>query len=187
MQSVFKIGMKLEVVDKMRISQVRVASVVDITGRRLQLTYDDSDGGEADGFWCHEESPLIHPVGWARKVGHQVSASQSYHDRCMLESYLTTDSTADMFPEYRQPPGQFKTGMKLEAVDPLNLATICVATVMKVLRYGYIMIRMDGYQTDPTGGDWFCYHGSSPFIFPPGFCERNNIKLKPPGESRSAL
>merc|ERR1719347_110686 len=179
-QSVFKIGMKLEVVDKMRISQVRVASVVDITGRRLQLTCDDSDGGESDGFWCHEESPLIHPVGWARKVGHQISASQSYHDRCTVESYLTTDSTADMFPEYRQPPGTFKPGMKLEAVDPLNLATICVATVMKVLRYGYIMIRMDGYQTDPTGGDWFCYHGSSPFIFPPGFCERNNIKLKPP-------
>lgn len=39
--------------------QVRVASVVDITGRRLQLSYDE--GG--DGFWCHEESPLIHPVG----------------------------------------------------------------------------------------------------------------------------
>jgi len=60
--------------------------------------------------------------------------------------------------------GQFKAGMKLEAVDPLNLATICVATVMKVLRHGYIMIRMDGYESDPTGGDWFCYHGSSPFV-----------------------
>ena len=70
--------------------------------------------------------------------------------------------------------------MKLEAVDPLNLATICVASVMKVLRHGYIMIRMDGYETDPTGGDWFCYHGSSPFIFAPGYCDRNNIKLKPP-------
>ena len=68
--------------------------------------------------------------------------------------------------------------MKLEAVDPLNLATICVATVMKVLRFGYIMIRIDGYETDPTGGDWFCYHTASPFIFPPGFCQRNNIKLK---------
>ena len=33
--------------------------------------------------------------------------------------------------------------MKLEAVDPLNLATICVATVMKVLRHGYIMIRSE--------------------------------------------
>ena len=41
-----------------------------------------------------------------------------------------------------------------------------------------IFIRMDGYESDPTGGDWFCYHGSSPFVFPPGFCDRNNIKLK---------
>ena len=79
-----------------------------------------------------------------------------------METYLDTDSTPDMFPEYRQPPGAFKAGQKLEAVDPLNLATICVATVIKVLRHGYIMIRMDGYETDPTGGDWFCYHGSSP-------------------------
>ena len=22
---------------------------------------------QTDGFWCHEESPLIHPVGWARR------------------------------------------------------------------------------------------------------------------------
>ena len=27
---------------------------------------------------------------------------------------------------------QFKEGMKLEAIDPLNLSTICVATVRKV-------------------------------------------------------
>jgi len=178
--SVFKKGMKLEVVDKMRISQVRVATVVDITGRRLQLAYDNLEGTESDGFWCHEESPLIHPVGWARKVGHQIAATDEYDARCLMETYLDTDSTPDMFPEYRQPAGAFKAGQKLEAVDPLNLATICVATVMKVLRHGYIMIRMDGYETDPTGGDWFCYHGSSPFVFPPGFCDRNNIKLKVP-------
>jgi len=178
--SVFKKGMKLEVVDKMRISQVRVATVVDITGRRLQLAYDNLEGTESDGFWCHEESPLIHPVGWARKVGHQIAATDEYDARCLMETYLETDSTPDMFPEYRQPAGAFKAGQKLEAVDPLNLATICVATVMKVLRHGYIMIRMDGYETDPTGGDWFCYHGSSPFVFPPGFCDRNNIKLKVP-------
>lgn len=179
--SIFKKGMKLEVVDKMRISQVRVATVVDITGRRLQLAYDDTDGAEqTDGFWCHEESPLIHPVGWARRVGHQIAAPSTYHDRCQMETFEKTDSTPDMFPEYRQPSGLFKAGMKIEAVDPLNLATICVATVMKVLRHGYIMIRMDGYESDPTGGDWFCYHGSSPFVFPPGFCDRNNIKLKVP-------
>ena len=101
-------------------------------------------------------------------MGHQISAGQAYHDRCLTETFLTTDSTPDMFPEYRQPPGHFKAGqsarnalslnimfrdillapslfprhpllwcagMKVEAVDPLNLATVCVASVMKVLNY----------------------------------------------------
>ena len=38
----------------------------------------------------------------------------------------------------------------------------------QVLRFGYIMIRIDGYENDATGSDWFCYHASSPLIFPPG-------------------
>ena len=98
-------------------------------------------------------------VNVLHRVGHQIAAPVEYHDRCQMETWAKTDSTPDMFPEYRclpncsllwskvtvcssrQPPGQFKAGMKLEAVDPLNLATICVATVMKVLRHGYIMIR----------------------------------------------
>lgn len=177
--SIFKPGMKLEVVDKMRICQVRVATIFEIIGRRLYLQYDNVDHNDK-GFWCHEESPLIHPVGWAHRVGHQIEAPQAYYDRCALESYTDTDCTADMFPEYKQPPGQFQVGMKIEAVDPLNLATVCVATIMKVLRFGYIMVRIDGYETDETGSDWFCYHGSSPLIFPPGYCEKKNIKLEPP-------
>ena len=56
---------------------------------------------QTDGFWCHEESPLIHPVGWARKVGHQIAAPVEYHDRCQMETWAKTDSTPDMFPEYR--------------------------------------------------------------------------------------
>lgn len=159
--SIFKPGMKLEVVDKMRICQVRVATIFEIIGRRLYLQYDNVDHNDKGrlmkvmlckfeahalsnsclGFWCHEESPLIHPVGWAHRVGHQIEAPQAYYDRCALESYTDTDCTADMFPEYKQPPGQFQVGMKIEAVDPLNLATVCVATIMKVLRFGYIMVR----------------------------------------------
>ena len=65
--SIFKPGMKLEVVDKMRICQVRVATIMDITGRRLHLKYDDVTHDD-NMFWCHEESPLIHPVGWAKRV-----------------------------------------------------------------------------------------------------------------------
>jgi hypothetical protein len=98
----FEVGMKLEVVDKMRIcqvsidctffvkriylfnnfcvSQVRVATIQEITGRRLFLTYDDVDTDD-NGFWCHEESSLIHPVS------HTSMASRAY-----LE-YITSMNT----------------------------------------------------------------------------------------------
>jgi hypothetical protein len=127
--------MKLEVVDKMRICQVRVATIQEITGRRLYLQYDEVDHDD-NGFWCHEESPLIHPVGWAKRVGHQIVASPDYFDRCAMDNLRTgVDCTPDMFPEYRPAnTNSVVAGMKLEAVDPLNLATICVATVMKPLR-----------------------------------------------------
>jgi len=68
----------------------------------------------------------------------------------------------------------------LEAIDPLNLSAICVATVMKVLREDYVMIRIDSYDEDESGSDWFCYHASSPCIFPAGFCDVNSIPLTPP-------
>ena len=42
------------------------------------------------------------------------------------------------------------------------------------------MIRIDSYAPDATGADWFCYHSSSPCIFPPGFCHKNMITLTPP-------
>lgn len=51
----------------------------------------------------------------------------------------------------------FSVGMKLEAIDPLNLSAICVATVMDVLNYGYIMIRIDSYDLDLGGNEeGFC-------------------------------
>lgn len=74
----------------------------------------------------------------------------------------------------------FCEGMKLEAIDPLNLSSICVATVMEVLKFGYMMIRIDSYEPDATGSDWFCYHEKSPCIFPVGFCKTNEIPLTPP-------
>ncbi|XP_075153132.1 scm-related gene containing four mbt domains isoform X2 [Haematobia irritans] len=189
LQSRFRLGLNLECVDKDRISQVRLATVTKIVGKRLFLRYFDSD----DGFWCHEDSPIIHPVGWATTVGHNLAAPQDYLERmlagreAMIEVH-EDDATIELFKmnftfeEYYM-EGKAKTfveGMKLEAVDPLNLSSICVATVMAVLKFGYMMIRIDSYQPDATGSDWFCYHEKSPNIFPVGFCSANNITLTPP-------
>uniref|UniRef100_A0A034V9Q9 Polycomb protein Sfmbt n=1 Tax=Bactrocera dorsalis TaxID=27457 RepID=A0A034V9Q9_BACDO len=189
MQSRFRLGLNLECVDKDRISQVRLATVTKIVGKRLFLRYFDSD----DGFWCHEDSPIIHPVGWATTVGHNLAAPHDYLERmlagreAMIEVH-EDDATIELFKMnftfeeyYMDGKGNgFVEGMKLEAVDPLNLSSICAATVMAVLKFGYIMIRIDSYQPDATGSDWFCYHEKSPSIFPVGFCASNSITLTPP-------
>ncbi|XP_068632414.1 polycomb protein Sfmbt-like isoform X1 [Battus philenor] len=176
----FSIGSLMEVVDKNRISQVKVASVSEIVGKRLHVKYYDSSP-EDNGFWCHEDSPLIHPVGWAFRVGHPLDAPQSYCQRVAAARFLPNDSTPDMFYKYpsNEPP-LFAEGMKLEAIDPLNLSAVCAATVMQILNEGYMMIRIDCYPADASGADWFCYHQRSPCIFPVGFAMANNIPLVPP-------
>jgi len=78
--------------------------------------------------------------------------------------------------------------MKLEAVDPLNLGSISVATIDEVLRDGYLMIDFESsIVSNPLGAKsptkrtyLFCYHASSPLIFPAGFCEKNGLKLSVP-------
>ncbi|KAK6976280.1 MBT domain-containing protein 1 [Biomphalaria glabrata] len=179
-----KVGMQLEVVNKLCVSAMRVAVIKEIIGCRLRLNYLDSKD-EIDEFWCHMTSPLIHPVGWSQTVGHKLHASQEYINSCLskitMQKYGPNDATPDMFPKCRDPPHglSFQVGMKLEAIDPLNLSAICVATVMKVLRNNFLMIGIDGSMAE-NGSDWFCYHATSPCIFPVGFCEINNLELTPP-------
>ncbi|XP_045612605.2 MBT domain-containing protein 1 isoform X3 [Procambarus clarkii] len=184
-KSRFRPGLNVEVVDKNRIAQMRVATVTEVVGKRLHLRYHGAPPDD-NGFWCHEDAPIIHPVGWSREVGHEIVASQSYHEKCISGTYDPNDAPPELFaitpiPVYfRNSKLTFREGMKLEAIDPLNLSAICVATVMKVLHNNYLMIRIDSYESDNTCSDWFCYHATSPCVFPAGYCEMNNIILTPP-------
>uniref|UniRef100_A0A8W8L8W9 MBT domain-containing protein 1 n=1 Tax=Magallana gigas TaxID=29159 RepID=A0A8W8L8W9_MAGGI len=92
-----------------------------------------------------------------------------YRNKCLnkiaVEKYDANDATPSLFFKMKEPPNglKFQVGMKLEAIDPLNLSAICVATVMK--RMGPI-----GSATTAT----------SPCIFPVGFCKINGLDLTPP-------
>lgn len=186
----FKPGMKLEVVDKNRVSSVRVATVEDTVGGRLLVTYDGED--PPSGFWTHEKSPLVHPIGWAQFVSHELIATYEYAreslEKVNTKKFSINDATWDMFDlptnEVPQAGQKFEVNMKLEAIDPLNLSSICPATVIKVLRAGYLMIGIDG-STYLNGSDWFCYHSTSPYIFPAGFCKANNLKLTAPNNDEN--
>uniref|UniRef100_A0A8C2H2J6 Mbt domain containing 1 n=1 Tax=Cyprinus carpio TaxID=7962 RepID=A0A8C2H2J6_CYPCA len=176
MQYPFKKLMRVEVVDKTHLCRTRVALVEQVIGGRLRLVYEESQDG-TDDFWCHMYSPLIHSIGWSRSIGHRFKRSEVTKK---MEGQM--DAPSQLFLKVKdvdQSGDWFKDGMKLEAIDPLNLSAICVATVRKVLADGYLMIGIDGSEA-ADGSDWFCYHSASPSIFPVGFCEINSIELTPP-------
>ncbi|XP_047920445.1 MBT domain-containing protein 1 isoform X2 [Anser cygnoides] len=176
MQYPFKTSMRVEVVDKTHLCRTRVAVVESVIGGRLRLIYEESED-KTDDFWCHMYSPLIHHIGWSRSIGHRFKRSD-----ITKKQDAHFDAPPHLFMKVKEvdTAGEwFKEGMKLEAIDPLNLSAICVATIRKVLADGYLMIGIDGSEA-ADGSDWFCYHATSPSIFPVGFCEINMIELTPP-------
>nr|KAF6457416.1 mbt domain containing 1 [Rousettus aegyptiacus] len=129
MQYPFKPCMRVEVVDKRHLCRTRVAVVESVIGGRLRLVYEDSED-RTDDFWCHMHSPLIHHIGWSRSIGHRfkrsdITKKQDGH-------FDTPPHLFAKVKEVDQSGEWFKEGMKLEAIDPLNLSTICVATIRKV-------------------------------------------------------
>ncbi|KAJ8283652.1 hypothetical protein COCON_G00025020 [Conger conger] len=186
----FRQGMRVEVVDRALVSRTRSAVVDTVIGGRLRLLYEDA-GLEADGealsdFWCHMWSPLLHPMGWSRKVGHTIKSNDKRVDMSSHPTFrkIYCDSVPHLFKKVRtvyMEGGFFEEGMKLEAIDPLNLGNICVASVRKVLLDGYLMVAIDGVEIGDCS-DWFCYHASSHAIMPTEYCLKNKIPLTlPPG------
>ena len=52
---------------------------------------------------------------------------------CCVDFFMRRLICLCLFQPKSPPEGyKFQVGMKLEAIDPLNLSAICVATVMKV-------------------------------------------------------
>lgn len=78
MKTSFRVGMYVEVVDPKHVSRTRVATIDQIVGGRLRLVYTDQSEAPENttlDFWCHMWSPLLHPIGWSSKVGHDIKTS----------------------------------------------------------------------------------------------------------------
>lgn len=73
------------------------------------------------------------------------------------------------------PSNDFKAGMKLEARDPRNSNSVCIATVMGMMGTR-LRLRLDG--SDNTNDFWRLVDSSD--IQPIGTCERNGDMLQPP-------
>uniref|UniRef100_A0A667X7I0 SAM domain-containing protein n=1 Tax=Myripristis murdjan TaxID=586833 RepID=A0A667X7I0_9TELE len=96
------------------------------------------------------------------------------------EEYLKETSSIaaspNCFRQARVPPSNdFKAGMKLEARDPRNSNSVCIATVMGMMGTR-LRLRLDG--SDNTNDFWRLVDSSD--IQPIGTCERNGDMLQPP-------
>lgn len=96
------------------------------------------------------------------------------------EKYLketgATAAPASCFRQAASPPlNEFKAGMKLEAQDPRNTTSTCIATVVG-LTGSRLRLRLDG--SDNKNDFWRLVDSSE--IQPIGNCEKNAGMLQPP-------
>lgn len=96
------------------------------------------------------------------------------------DSYLKeTNSTAappEIFKQHLVPPtNEFKIGMKLEALDPRNLTSTCIASVVGILG-PRLRLRLDG--SDNKNDFWRLVDSNE--IHPIGHCEKHGGMLQPP-------
>ncbi|XP_028999455.1 polycomb protein SCMH1 isoform X2 [Betta splendens] len=108
------------------------------------------------------------------------SALDKSNEPFSWEDYLReTSSTAaspSSFKQSRVPPSNdFKVGMKLEARDPRNSNSVCIATVMGMMGTR-LRLRLDG--SDNTNDFWRLVDSLD--IQPIGTCERSGDMLQPP-------
>lgn len=62
--------MKIEVVDLVVPSLIRIASVIDVRGDEIKILYDGFHNKYA--YWIEDDSADIHPVGWSLKTNHPI-------------------------------------------------------------------------------------------------------------------
>ncbi|NXC61649.1 LMBL3 protein, partial [Aleadryas rufinucha] len=173
----FRVGMKLEAVDKKNPTFICVATVTDMVDNRFLVHFDNWD--ESYDYWCEAASPHIHPVGWCKEHKRTLITPPDYpHSKHFswdkyLEETSSLPAPARAFKV--KPSHGFQKNMKLEVVDKRNPVFIRVATIVDTDDYR-IKVHFDGW--DSIYDYWTDV--DSPDIHPAGWCMKTGHPLQPP-------
>ncbi|WAR23653.1 LMBL3-like protein [Mya arenaria] len=175
--NLFRVGSKLEAVDKKNSSLICVASVADTMGDKVLIHFDSWEDNY--DYWCDTSSPLIHPVGYCEENELVLSPPQDWPDISDFtwpKFLAKTKSQAVPARAFKPRPAiAFEPGMKVEVVDKRNPLLVRVATIAEV-ENNMVKIHFDGWL------DVYDYwlEEDSPDIHPPGWCAKTNHPLMPP-------
>ncbi|XP_038659374.1 lethal(3)malignant brain tumor-like protein 1 isoform X1 [Scyliorhinus canicula] len=173
----FRVGMKLEAVDRMNPSLICVATVTDIVENRFLVHFDNWD--DTYDYWCDASSPYIHPVGWCQQHCKSLTPPQGYPhpEEFSWDKYLEeTKSAAAPARAFKdRPPHGFQKSMKLEVVDRRNPMLIRVSTIVDIDDHR-LKICFDG--SNQVYNYWV--DTDNPDIHPAGWCARTGHFLQLP-------
>ncbi|XP_045440619.1 polycomb protein SCMH1 isoform X2 [Pipistrellus kuhlii] len=114
------------------------------------------------------------------KYGHLLESASQYQGHFTWDKYLketcSVPAPVHCFKQsYTPPSNEFKISMKLEAQDPRNTTSTCIATVVG-LTGARLRLRLDG--SDNKNDFWRLVDSTE--IQPIGNCEKNGGMLQPP-------
>lgn len=159
----------------------------------------DTPGSSRKDFWMFCTSEHLHPYGftsksdstWFLEPPSSIVETHTYEEwKDLLESTPKNyDLPEELFHNtINHPKHEFKVGMKLEALSPIDQIKICPATIIKVFDDIYFLVHIDTYDELSKGMDieacmysstekntWLCTAGH-PYIFPIGWAKKHNIK-----------
>ncbi|XP_065222020.1 polycomb protein Scm-like isoform X2 [Planococcus citri] len=99
LQNYFKIGQKLEAVDKKNPHLICPATVSDVKDDQIFITFDGWKGA----FWCPYYDRDIFPVGWCAKSGHPVQPPKSINSANKIKSRVQVVSPIPQTDNSSQP------------------------------------------------------------------------------------
>ncbi|XP_053669570.1 polycomb protein Scm [Anopheles marshallii] len=140
-------------------------------GRRSQ-----GGGNISPGRSGGQPTTRISPVTTTQAGAFQYESFHVFDWSEYLRESGSVPAPAECFKQALGPPkNEFKIGMKLEALDPRNITSTCIATVVGVLG-SRLRLRLDG--GDNKNDFWRLVDSNE--IHPIGHCEKSGEMLKPP-------
>lgn len=88
----FKVGMKLEAVDRKNPDLICVATVTNVIGNHFLVHFDEWD--DSYDYWCQDDCPYIHPVGWCAENGKKLNPPNG--------EYFTVTTFIRLLPHHGQ-------------------------------------------------------------------------------------
>ncbi|VDK78801.1 unnamed protein product [Litomosoides sigmodontis] len=197
--SKFKKGDEVELLDSIYRLRVRPAFVKQIIGSRIWVAVSEKfmigptiikgDPQLGDGIWMDQNSPIIFPIGWSRRLGYMLEANRDYFKHLEeISATLQPQSSGesrekrDVSPSISQITSEgvevkWQKGMKLEVLDPFGAWNeLRVSTVAAVMNDGFLKITFDGEM------DHYAVplHFTSELLFPVGYGAKYDLALKKP-------